>query len=405
MFTVKNCVIRTGRYPFIKPFVLSGGTITSFLQLFCEIETTDGVLGLGHSGISPVWSDKRPDVSFDDKERQSVELAGFVAGRLAGRSFENPFEAFDFMKAAADEFSAAIGLPRLSRYVCLSPIDMAVWDAYARFRDQNVFECIAGEFPELGRFFGAPRDLEVAHTIGVGEDPAVELKFAVKHGIRWFKLKLKGNIEDDIRAIKKFFSVFSGISPQVILDGNEGYSANDLESLVSALSKEEFFTSVEYIEQPVSRSGGESVMVAGDTVPVFADEMVCDCGDLMVARRLGYRGIALKPTAKTLSETVRMLPLIEEIGFKVSIADLTNAAPLAYLFHCAFASRIENRVEGVEINSPKFIDNDLQKRRVKERYRFLFEAAGGKIRMNGIGTGKGLGFDVDLKDIKQTILT
>lgn len=382
MFKIENCKIRTKRYPFIKPFHISGGVISDFLQLFCEIKIiNDGkkFLGLGHSGISPVWSDKRLDISFADKEKQSVALAEHIAATAVGQEFVNPMAVFEFIKKEAEKFASQNNLPKLSQYVAMSPIDMAVWNAFSNSENKNIYQCLPKEIKAL-KIFGNPRDIYLAHTIGIGENIKEELIFAKKRGIKWFKVKLKGNFENDKNTIINFFAIFTGLNPKIILDGNEGYSISDLKKLLSWLMIEKFHKNIIYIEQPISRFNKSSIKNIQGMIPFFADEMVCDINDLTRVHKMGYQGIALKPTAKTFSETIKMLPLIDKLGLKISIADLTNCAPKAYPFHCEFAARLKNKIAGVEINSYKFVDVKMQTAILPRDQKHLFSISNGKIK-------------------------
>jgi|GEM_PF-4863355 len=386
MFKIIEIKITTERYPFIKPFQLSGGVINDFLQLFCTATIEcDGkkFRGSGHAGISPIWSDKRKGVSFSEKEAQSVALARCAAGIILGKEFLEPLAAFEHIKKAAKEFSLENGLPKLSQYVAMSPLDMAIWDAFARSKNKNIYHCLPNEIKTL-KIFGKPRDIWVAHTIGIGEDSRNELAFAKKHGLKWFKIKLKGDLGRDKNVLEVFFADFFSLMPKVILDGNEGYSAADLKKLVVWLGTQKFVKSISYIEQPIARDSKASLLGIKSAFPIFADEMVCDAGDLKKAIKLGYQGVALKPTAKTFSETIKMMPLIVQLGLKTSVTDLTNCAPLAYPFQCEFAARLRRSAAGVEINSYKFVDIKFQNARLPAGKKNIFKIKGGKIKTRNL---------------------
>ena len=179
----------------------------------------------------------------------------------------------DSMLAAIEQARASIeaGMGRGELQSELPPcgarnaLDCALWELDAKLARTPVWS-LAG-VPK-------PRPLTTTFTLPA-EDPAgLQRRLERFAGAKAIKLKLDG----DISADRDRLAVVRDARPDVWLsvDANQGFSANDLDSLAEIASR----FSVAMIEQPVKRGDEESLRDWRPGVPVAADESILDLEEL-----------------------------------------------------------------------------------------------------------------------------
>lgn len=99
------------------------------------------------------------------------------------------------------------------------------------------------------------------------------------------------------------------------------------------------------VEEPFDEANKVDVSDLG--VRIAADESAHSCEDVIERIKLGYGAIALKPIAKTLSETLKILKAATENNIPCFCADLT-VNPLMVEFNKNIAARID-KFPGVKI--------------------------------------------------------
>jgi L-alanine-DL-glutamate epimerase-like enolase superfamily enzyme len=111
---------------------------------------------------------------------------------------------------------------------------------------------------------------------------------------------------------------------------------------------------VQYIEQPTHRdlkNRGTSVVKAAHIKPIVIDESLVDYESLLLARELGYTGVALK-ACKGQTESLLMAAAAQKFGMFLCVQDLT--CPGASLLHSAgLAARIPG-VAAIEGNGRQY---------------------------------------------------
>ena len=123
------------------------------------------------------------------------------------------------------------------------------------------------------------------------------------------------------------------------LDANGRYdSLERLEELLDYVEMIGALDEIILLEEPFAM--GSDIDVSGVKVVVAADESAHCTEDVERMASLGYKAVALKPIAKTMSETFRMIEAAEKGGMSCFCADLT-VCPLLVLWNMQFASRIK----------------------------------------------------------------
>ena len=116
------------------------------------------------------------------------------------------------------------------------------------------------------------------------------------------------------------------------------------------------FERILYIEQPTARDlqkDRANVMhEAAKLRPVVIDESLTDLESLLLAREMGYTGVALK-ACKGQSQAMLMAAAAQKFGMFLCVQDLT--CPGASLIHSAgIAARVPGNA-GIEANARQFV--------------------------------------------------
>ena len=122
------------------------------------------------------------------------------------------------------------------------------------------------------------------------------------------------------------------------LDANGRYDTKErLLSLLDHADKEGFLDRIILLEEPFDELN--KIDVHGIPVTVVADESAHSCEDVLERLELGYRALALKPIAKSLSLTIRMAELARKNSMLCFCADLT-VNPVMVSWNQCVASRL-----------------------------------------------------------------
>ena len=149
-------------------------------------------------------------------------------------------------------------------------LDCALWDLEAGLRGTTVHE-LAGRT--------APGPLTTAYTLGLGMPEAMGAAAGAESRRPLLKLKLAGDGGDveRVRAVRE-----GAPAARLIVDANEGCSADGLESLMDHLAG----LGVDLIEQPLPADDDQVLADLAHPVPLCADESCHTADDL---RRLSDR--------------------------------------------------------------------------------------------------------------------
>ena len=149
------------------------------------------------------------------------------------------------------------------------------------------------------------------------------------------------------------------------------------------------FDRILYIEQPTARDlkkDRANVMhEAAKLRPVVIDESLTDLESLLLAREMGYTGVALK-ACKGQTQAMLMAAAAQKFGMFLCVQDLT--CPGASLIHSAgIAARVPGNA-GIEANARQFVPSASAP--WEARFPGLFTIHDG-VMQTGQLTGPGLG--------------
>lgn len=183
---------------------------------------------------------------------------------------------------------------------------------------------------ERAWFGGALRRITTDITIPFTTDRAAIdtwMAYAVKKGFRTCKIKVSGNIADDIRLISHITATFTrqqeGFSLR--LDGNQGFTPGTFLSFVEFIEKKGL--PVEIFEQPLKKNDhhGLKEITERSSIPVILDETVLTGSDMELAieNKLGH-GVNIKTAKSGIGESLAIMGLAGKHGMKLMIGCMTE---------------------------------------------------------------------------------
>lgn len=383
------------------PFRFGVITLTEAPQAFVRLRIAlpDGREAWGSAAelMVPKWFDKDPALSNEQnfaQLRQSLQNA--VAAYCADITPRSAFGHSAMHHRALVKQGAGQGLNALVASYGPALLDRAVIDALCRLHglpfaaalQQNLFGIDVALTPDLAGFdlngflklLQPASQIAARHTVGMldalaeADLPAAKrlndglpetLEGAIAaYGLRYFKLKVGGNLSDDLSRLKAIAAELDRHAApyQASLDGNEQYDdADGIAALWQAMQAEptlqNLCRSILYIEQPIRRVSALSRPLGrfGQDVPVIIDESDADYDVFPQARDLGYRGISSK-TCKGVYRAVLNAARCKAWGesYFITGEDLTCQAGLALQQDLALAAVLG--LTHVERNGHHFVD-------------------------------------------------
>jgi L-alanine-DL-glutamate epimerase-like enolase superfamily enzyme len=361
-----------------------------------------------------------------------------VAGRYQGTG--HPLEITHDLAAeyqpAADTVVREAGLaepmPRLAQLVAASPLEAAIHDAYGRALGENAYNLLGAEYVNrdlasylLPEFAGEYLDrytlrqpkvqMPLYHLVGaldpltagdvrtpVGDGlPETLGEWIPFNGLTHLKIKLAGDdLAWDVQRVAGVERVAAEVQPQrgchvwhYSLDFNEKCAS--VEYVLDFLNQvrevsPRALDRVQYIEQPTHRdlrAFPENRMHAAAKIkPVVIDESLIDLDSLLLARELGYSGVALK-ACKGHSEALMMGAAAQKFGLFLCVQDLTCVGR-SFLHSASLAARVPT-VAAIEGNGRQYCP--AGNRGWDEQFPTMFRITDGTVGTGAL-CGVGLGF-------------
>jgi L-alanine-DL-glutamate epimerase-like enolase superfamily enzyme len=391
------------------PYQFGGRSVdrVTLLNVNCRVRTGDGkeARGFGSMTLGNAWA--FPAAPQEAGLGAMRALAGECRAQTAAcDDTGHPIDLFRvlepaFLRAAAD-LSRALALttpiPKLCTLVVASAFDAAIHDAYGKAFGRSCYETYGRPFmrqdlsKDLGSSFAgefldryvpaAPRArMPVFHSVGASDAlEAADVRTRLDDGLpntleEWiprdglirFKIKLNGgDLAADFERVVRIDRIVTRAQAarraadwKYSLDFNEGcpnvaYLLEFLRKLREATPTG--FDRILYIEQPTARDlqkDRANVMhEAAKLRPVVIDESLTDLDSLLLAREMGYTGVALK-ACKGQSQAMLMAAAAQKFGMFLCVQDLT--CPGASLVHSAgIAARVPGNA-GIEANARQFV--------------------------------------------------
>lgn len=397
-------------YPYRTPLKF-GGVVTTHCKLMnvtVDVENGAGARasGFGSMPLGNAWSFPSQTVGFDDSMQAMVRLGERMAAFT--RTYVDSGHPVDMMEDLESRFldlAAETGadldlaepIPKLCTLVTASPIDAALHDAFGKANRINAYDGLSDRWMnhDLARYLNedfsgeyldrytlrnpTPR-MPLYHLVGALDPltdadvdqrlddglPETLSEWIRADGLTHLKIKLNGDdLAWDVARVCDIHAVTSRTQAErsvsdwaYSLDFNE--QCRDVGYLLDFLAQMEeksggALERVAYIEQPTARdlrANPENRMHEAARIrPVVIDESLEDFESLLLARDLGYSGVALK-TCKGQSQALLMGAAAEKYGMFLCVQDLT--CPGASFLHSAgLAARVPS-VTAIEGNARQY---------------------------------------------------
>jgi L-alanine-DL-glutamate epimerase-like enolase superfamily enzyme len=436
-------------YVYRAPYKFGGRTVdrVTILNVRLRVTTRNGrtAWGFGSMTMGNMWAFPSKTMPYD----VTLEAMRALAARLQRitsdcREVGHPLDIAhvlepEYLKAAAEvsrERKLDEPIPKLCTLVVASPFDAALHDAFGKVHGRNVYATYGADLMtnDLSHYLGpdfrgervdrallAKRQerIPLFHSVG-GLDP-LEAKdvetplgdglpetlpeWIAHNGLIRIKIKLQG---DDLKWDVERTLAIDRVAAEAqsrrgvkewsyCLDFNE--RCPNVEYVLDALRQiragsPERFDRILYVEQPTARdlkANRRNVMhEAAKLRPVVIDESLTDLESLLLAREMGYTGVALK-ACKGQSHTVLMAAAARKYKMFLCVQDLT--CPGASLIHSVGISAHVPAVAGIEANARQYVPAANEP--WTARFPGIFKVTDGYMRTAEIG-GPGLGIPEEI---------
>lgn len=392
------------RMPFRYGIVTVRAAPHVFLRAEVEIDGARHV-GLAAENLALKWFTKDADVSAHDElaqMRNVIETACDVA-RAAGKH-RSVYDWWLHVYQGQTAWGGGWGIPPLLTHLGTSLVERAVIDAFCRaqatpfarvVRENRLGVRLRDLHPELGYFEPvaflpeqASRSVIARHTVGM-TDPLTDVEIAPadrlddglpqsleacvrEYGLSHFKIKLSGNVDDDVERLRRIADLLARVSPnyRYTLDANENFP--DVETFRTFCSRlredpsmRDFVARLIVAEQPLHRDVSMSEHTArelrnwADRPPIIIDESDAEITSTAKALDRGYVGTSHK-NCKGVIKSIANACLLEHRRrtnpggtYVLTAEDLTTVGPVALQEDLAVVGTLG--IEHVERNGHHYL--------------------------------------------------
>ena len=346
------------REPLIRPFGFKGGYMSEIWQTVSYLESYSGQHQIGLCTQNVLWSDANVFSSNSEAAGNALMFAvtEFTQQIIRGQTFSNPVSLLDEILpkvySYAKKVTSNTKLRKTFALNALVGVDNALWLLYAQ---ENGFKTFDDMIPEIYKpCLSYHHKNAAAIPLMAYNIPINEISEAVNQGYFFMKIKIgqpgtqQEMLEKDKARLSAIHSAIGNVRTKYSKDGKLPYyfDANGryekketLMHLLDHAMKIGAFDQISLIEEPFS----EDLEIDVSDIPVrlAADESAHTDEDAIKRIEMGYRAIALKAIAKTLSMTMKIALAAHERNIPCFCADLT-VNPILIEWNKNVASRLKS---------------------------------------------------------------
>jgi len=367
MLTIKKTDLKLVIEPLKAPFGFKGGYARELWQVVVKVES-DTNFGIGLGVQSTLWSDASvyASNSYCAGNSYMLLITEYALRLIKNRTFNDPIHALDTIKDEVYEYAKQItgnsSLRKTFALNALVAVDNALWQLAGKEMGTEDFLSI------IDRQYVNPLSCRVDKICNI---PLItynmttqDVKKLVDDGFFFLKIKIGADPDGDgsyekmlewdkhrlaeihnlVKDINTLYTE-SGHIPYY-LDANGRYDTKErLKEFLDYAESIGALQRIAIIEEPFDEENKIDVSDLG--VRIAADESAHSCEDVIERINLGYSAIALKPIAKTMSETIKILNVAHSCNIPCFCADLT-VNPIMVEFNKNIAARM-GRFPGIKI--------------------------------------------------------
>jgi L-alanine-DL-glutamate epimerase-like enolase superfamily enzyme len=430
-------------FPYRTPYEFGNRSVdrVTLLNVHCTVETESGHVakGFGSMPMGNMWAFPSKKLSYDATlsamKRLAERIQKITAGYTeAGHPIDINFILEpEYLKAATEvtqEMHLEQPIPKLCTLVTASPFDAAIHDAFGKVHNLSCYATYGPEFMtyDLGHYLSSefkgkfpsqylsrtPKPwLWCNHSVSAIdpiEESEIKKRFhdglpnslaewIIADGLNHLKLKLEGNnLQSDVARVLEIDRVAAKVEAgrgvhewYYSLDFNEqcpnvDYLLHFIDQMKKGSPKS--FDRITFIEQPTHRdlevTSEQMLFEASKLKPVVMDESLTGYDAILVGRKIGYTGIALK-ACKGQSQSMLLNAAAQEFKMYLTVQDLT--CPGASLIQSAGIAAHVPPIDTIESNGREYVPT--ANRPWLPKFSGLFEVRDGKLHTDNL-TGPGL---------------
>lgn len=330
--------------PLSSPFGFKGAYLTELWQSIVRLESVSGASGIGLGVQSILWSDANLFVRYGEQRGNELmnQLTSFALEQLEQVQFEHPIELMDRLIQPTYQHGQRLTSDDDLRLTfalnSLVSMDHALWSLYAQEQSETSFIQLIPE--DYSASLSSRHEILASIPLipyGMSDTGITQL---LEEGYFLLKIKIGADPDQDgdqekmlawdqrrlseIHEIAKRYETSYTDNGKIAyyLDANGRYESKD--TLLRFLEHAERIGALERIllfEEPFDEK--HHVDVSDVPVVLTADESVHSIEDAIERIDMGFRAMALKPIAKTMSLSLKIAKLAHEKGISCFCADLT----------------------------------------------------------------------------------
>ncbi len=344
------------REPMVRPFGFKGGFLTEEWIVSAYVRSTSGKHGIGLGTQNCLWSDANVFASNSEAGGNSImfSMTQYALKLLVGKTFTSPVELNDWLWPQIWEYGKKVSAnPKLRATYALNAlvaVDNAVWVLFAKENGLKSFdEMIPSAYkPSLSSHHAKCASIPLFSY----KVPVAEIKEAVDSGYFFMKIKIgQPGTQDEMLAkdmarVSEIHAVLkdcrtpytkTGKLPYYF-DANGRYEKKEtFLRFIDHLKKIGAYDQVAIIEEPFDEYA--DIDVNDIPLRLAADESAHTVKDALERIDMGYKAMALKPIAKTMSMSMKIAQAAYEKNIPCFCADLT-VCPAMVEWNKAVAARL-----------------------------------------------------------------
>jgi L-alanine-DL-glutamate epimerase-like enolase superfamily enzyme len=350
--TIQSISVEPLTIPLLEPFTISTGSVSEARNVLITVTLQDGSKGYGECAPFPP--------STGESQETAIAAARGCIELLMGQDAA-------FWRA----LSKIIHSVYYAQSTVCAGMEMAILDALTRSYGIPLYIFLGGASTFV--------ETDMSIPIISPERSYVLAQEAMTHGIKTIKVKVGGNLREDVDRVQ---AVRSGAPPLgITLDANQGYQPNEALLCLEALNDRDIRPLL--IEQPVHKDDYEGLryITQHTTVPVAADESATNAAS--VARLLASGAV----------NVVNIKLMKAGILEALDIAALCRAAHMGLMIGAMIESRLAIAAAAhfaAGLGGFSFIDLDTPMLLAADPFIGGYEQKGGIYDISGIKSGLGI---------------